>query len=47
MYVESRKNVSDEHICRAGIETKTQGTDVQKQWGGISWDIGMDVYALP
>ena len=42
-----QRNGTDEHICRAGIQTQTSGTDVQKQWGGINWDIGIDVYALP
>ena len=28
-----QKNGTDECICRAGIETQTQGTDLRTQWG--------------
>ena len=31
--MESRKNGTDEPICKAGIETRTYRTDVQT-WGG-------------
>ena len=36
----------DEPICRAGIET--QGTDVwTRGWGGMNWEIRIDVHVLP
>ena len=44
------KNGIDDLICKAEIETQTQGTDV---WiprgegeGGMKWEIGFDIYTV-
>ena len=33
MYMESKKNVTDEPIGRAGIKTQTQRMDLRTRWG--------------
>ena len=46
-----QKNGADEPICRAGIETQTQRTDMWTWWGErggrTNWEIRFDIYTLP
>ena len=53
--MESKKNGTDEPVCKAEIETQMQRTNI---WtpreesggvghsGGMNWEIGIDIYTL-
>ena len=50
----TQKNVTDEPVCRAEIETQMQRTNVwtprgecgRSGGGGMNWEIGIDIYTL-
>ena len=51
--MESRKNGTDEPVCKAEIETQMERTNVWTPWGkggggggGMNWEIGIDIYTL-
>ena len=46
MYVESRKNGTDEPICKAEIKTQTYGYQSEDREGGMNWETGIDIYML-
>ena len=48
--MESRKNGTDEPICRAGIEMHMSRMDLRTQRegkDGMNWESSVDIYALP
>ena len=48
--MESRKNSTDEPICKTEIETQMWRTNIWtargERRGGMNWEIGTDVYTL-
>ena len=44
------KNGTDESVCRAGIETQTERTDIMdtpgKGEGGMNWESSVEIYTL-
>ena len=49
-HVESKNMCLDEFVYKTEVESQIQKTNLwlpgYKEWGGINWEIGTDIYTL-